>query len=158
MHWNVPPDALPGSATLVRVLDRWLNDCTKSCRQNTHIRMHSYQTPLSLRWWGVARKTSINHLAIDYILNIPQIQFHWDMYARCAQFPRCFFRGVQNYPEISYSTSEILAEILKSHKSEILKVSVYPCIFPHSRSSRTHHTPRRVWLVRRLEPELLISN
>ena len=27
MHWNVPPDALPGSATLVRVLDRWLNDC-----------------------------------------------------------------------------------------------------------------------------------
>ena len=22
MHWNVPPDALPGSATLVRVLDR----------------------------------------------------------------------------------------------------------------------------------------
>ena len=26
MHWNVPPDALPGSATLVRVLDRWLND------------------------------------------------------------------------------------------------------------------------------------
>ena len=28
MHWNVPPDALPGSATLVRVLDRWLNDCS----------------------------------------------------------------------------------------------------------------------------------
>ena len=27
MHWNVPPDALPGSATFVRVLDRWLNDC-----------------------------------------------------------------------------------------------------------------------------------
>ena len=26
MHWNVPPDALPGSATLVRVLDCWLND------------------------------------------------------------------------------------------------------------------------------------
>ena len=26
MHWNVPPDAIPGSATLVRVLDRWLND------------------------------------------------------------------------------------------------------------------------------------
>ena len=24
---NVAPDALPGSATLVRVLDRWLNDC-----------------------------------------------------------------------------------------------------------------------------------
>ena len=29
MHWNVPPDALPGSATFVRVLDRWLNDCIK---------------------------------------------------------------------------------------------------------------------------------
>ena len=29
MHWNVPPDALPGSAMLVRVLDRWLNDCAK---------------------------------------------------------------------------------------------------------------------------------
>ena len=27
MHWNVPPDALPVSATFVRVLDRWLNDC-----------------------------------------------------------------------------------------------------------------------------------
>ena len=27
MHLNVPPDALPGSATLVRVLDCWLNDC-----------------------------------------------------------------------------------------------------------------------------------
>jgi hypothetical protein len=26
MHWNVPPGALPGSATFVRVLDRWLND------------------------------------------------------------------------------------------------------------------------------------
>ena len=28
MHWNVAPDALPGSATFVRVLDRWRNDCT----------------------------------------------------------------------------------------------------------------------------------
>ena len=28
MHWNVPPDVLPGSATLVRVLDRCLNDRT----------------------------------------------------------------------------------------------------------------------------------
>ena len=27
MHWNVAPDALPGSKRLVRVLDRWLNDC-----------------------------------------------------------------------------------------------------------------------------------
>ena len=26
-HWNMPLDALPGSATFVRVLDRWLNDC-----------------------------------------------------------------------------------------------------------------------------------
>ena len=26
MHWNVPPDALPGSAMFVRVLDRWLNN------------------------------------------------------------------------------------------------------------------------------------
>ena len=25
MHWNVPPHALPGSATLVGVLDGWLN-------------------------------------------------------------------------------------------------------------------------------------
>ena len=25
--WNVAPGALPGSARLVRVLDRWLNDC-----------------------------------------------------------------------------------------------------------------------------------
>ena len=30
MHWNVPPDALPGSATFVRVLNRWLNDCCDS--------------------------------------------------------------------------------------------------------------------------------
>ena len=29
MHWNVPPDVLPGSAMFVRVLDRWLNDCLK---------------------------------------------------------------------------------------------------------------------------------
>ena len=29
MHWNVVPDALPGSATYVRILDRWLNDCTE---------------------------------------------------------------------------------------------------------------------------------
>ena len=27
MHWNVAPDALPGSATFVRILDRWRNDC-----------------------------------------------------------------------------------------------------------------------------------
>ena len=27
MHWKVPPDALPGSATLVHVLDSWLMDC-----------------------------------------------------------------------------------------------------------------------------------
>ena len=27
MHWNVALDALPGSARLVRVLDRWHNDC-----------------------------------------------------------------------------------------------------------------------------------
>ena len=27
MHWNVALDALPVSARLVRVLDRWLNDC-----------------------------------------------------------------------------------------------------------------------------------
>ena len=27
MHWNVAPDALPGSARLVHVLDRWLNNC-----------------------------------------------------------------------------------------------------------------------------------
>ena len=26
MHWNVAPDALPGSVSLVLVLDRWLND------------------------------------------------------------------------------------------------------------------------------------
>ena len=26
MHWNVALDALPGSATFVRVMDRWLND------------------------------------------------------------------------------------------------------------------------------------
>ena len=28
MHWNVAPDALPGSAMLVHVLDHWLNDGT----------------------------------------------------------------------------------------------------------------------------------
>ena len=27
MHWNVAPDALPVSATFVRVLDRWRKDC-----------------------------------------------------------------------------------------------------------------------------------
>ena len=27
MHWNVALDALPGSATFVRVLDRWHNGC-----------------------------------------------------------------------------------------------------------------------------------
>ena len=27
MHWNVPLDALPVSARLVLVLDRWRNDC-----------------------------------------------------------------------------------------------------------------------------------
>ena len=26
MHWNLAPDALPGSARLVRVLDCWRND------------------------------------------------------------------------------------------------------------------------------------
>ena len=30
MQWNVPPDALPGSATLACVLDRWLKDCIDS--------------------------------------------------------------------------------------------------------------------------------
>ena len=32
MHWNVALDALPGSATFVRVLDRWCNDCFASMR------------------------------------------------------------------------------------------------------------------------------
>ena len=27
MHWNVAPDVLPGFAMLVRVYDRWLNNC-----------------------------------------------------------------------------------------------------------------------------------
>ena len=27
MHWNVAPDARPGSAMLVHVMDRWLNNC-----------------------------------------------------------------------------------------------------------------------------------
>ena len=31
MHWNVAPNALPGSARLVHVLDRWLNNCSPSC-------------------------------------------------------------------------------------------------------------------------------
>ena len=31
MHWNVAPDALPGSARLVRVLDHWRNDCLRLC-------------------------------------------------------------------------------------------------------------------------------
>ena len=30
MHWNVAPDALPGSVTLERVLDYWLNDSEAS--------------------------------------------------------------------------------------------------------------------------------
>jgi hypothetical protein len=30
MQWSVLPDALPGSTTLVRVLDRWLNDCVSN--------------------------------------------------------------------------------------------------------------------------------
>ena len=29
MYWNVALDALPGSARLVRVLDRWSNDCAE---------------------------------------------------------------------------------------------------------------------------------
>ena len=42
MHWNVAQDALPGSATFVRVLDHWRNDCTfssispKQRRQSTN--------------------------------------------------------------------------------------------------------------------------
>ena len=31
MHWNVAPDALPGSVNLVRVLDRWLGTSTICC-------------------------------------------------------------------------------------------------------------------------------
>ena len=31
MHWNVAPDELPGSATLVYVLDRLLNDSIHMC-------------------------------------------------------------------------------------------------------------------------------
>ena len=31
MHWNVPLDALPGSAMFVRVLDCWLMDCASIC-------------------------------------------------------------------------------------------------------------------------------
>ena len=27
MHWNVAPDALPGSARLVHILDHWPNNC-----------------------------------------------------------------------------------------------------------------------------------
>ena len=35
MHWNVAPDALCGSVSIVRILDRWLNDCvTCKCCKN----------------------------------------------------------------------------------------------------------------------------
>ena len=43
MHRDMPPDAFPGSATLVRVLDRWLNDWTplsNSSRATPTIREH----------------------------------------------------------------------------------------------------------------------
>ena len=45
IHWNVPPDALPGSATFVCVLDRWLNDCTMLLltRLVDHRLFHVYQ-------------------------------------------------------------------------------------------------------------------
>ena len=39
MHWNVAPDALPVSARLVRILDRWLNDCNVQLQ-------HYYRTAL----------------------------------------------------------------------------------------------------------------
>ena len=32
MHWNVTPDALPGSVSIVRILDCWLNDCDQSIK------------------------------------------------------------------------------------------------------------------------------
>ena len=42
MHWNVPLDGLSGSATLVRVLDCWLNDCEEiaNCKTNTESTSH----------------------------------------------------------------------------------------------------------------------
>ena len=42
MHWNVPPDALPGSATFVLVLDRWLNDCIFLSRDHSVPKLYSY--------------------------------------------------------------------------------------------------------------------
>ena len=71
------------------------------------------------------------------------------------------YRGVRNYPEISYSTSEILAEILKSHKSEILKIdpsvriSLYTSTFAFIACA--HHTPQK-GVASKTTPELLTCN
>ena len=39
MHWNVPPDVLPGSATFVRVLD-----CLSHAEKESGFWFHTYVT------------------------------------------------------------------------------------------------------------------
>ena len=66
MHWNVPPDALPGSATLVRVLDRWLNDCVRA-EQSENVAIEGAREQL-LAMRGVASVTASICACAQYYL------------------------------------------------------------------------------------------
>ena len=55
MHYNVAPDALPGSATFVRVMDRWFSDCSRALPM---VRIILYTTVVSQKGaYGVVQCT-----------------------------------------------------------------------------------------------------
>ena len=69
MLWNVPPDVLPGSATAVYVLDRWLNGCFNQFNASLIYKPGVYQYLdkntckcwISKRGWGPLRGRGTYH-------------------------------------------------------------------------------------------------
>ena len=61
MHWNVAPDALPGSAMFVRILDRWLDDCSEQCGENNT----SYFGVELSRLQGMGKKSALPLLGLE---------------------------------------------------------------------------------------------
>ena len=78
MHWNVPPDALPGSATLVRVLDRWLNNwVVYPCSEFVHVvnmGKASHKTPTSRDGWLIKTPPSDKDVILSVMTRLSSRQ------------------------------------------------------------------------------------
>ena len=60
MLWNVPPDVLPGSVTVVYVLDRLLNGCVK----------HAFKHMQTLTVITIKAKTDADHCKVYGFISV----------------------------------------------------------------------------------------